>query len=89
MAVKDLSAAEVGRRGERIYEQNIRPLVEPHQSGMFLVLDVETGEYAVGDDILALTRSLRDSRPEATLYSLRIGYEDTGRLGGGFTSEKS
>ncbi len=29
MAEEDRSAAEVGRRGELIYEQNNRPLVEP------------------------------------------------------------
>ena len=42
-----LPLAEIGRRGEALYEP-MRSQMETEHRGEFLSLDVETGEYAVG-----------------------------------------
>jgi hypothetical protein len=41
------TAQEVARRGKVLYERHIRPEVE--HEGRFLVMDVESGEYALAD----------------------------------------
>jgi hypothetical protein len=73
---------ETVRRGEELYEQKIRALVEPTQRGKYIVIDVETGGYEVGDDYLALSRRALARDPNAPLCALRIGYPALGRVGG-------
>ena len=77
-------ADEVAARGEAIYQQQIRPKVEAEHQGKFLVIDIETGDYEIDDDLVATTRALA-KRPEAVPYGLRIGYSAAYRLGGRFT----
>lgn len=75
---------EVARRGQEIYEREIRRKVEPGQVGRFLVVDIESGDYEVADDDLTASEGLLARRPGAMLYGLRVGRDYAYRLGGGF-----
>ncbi len=78
-----LTNEEIDRRGQALYEQHIRPLVEtPENSGLQIVIDVETGEYEIDEDGLEASRRLLRKRPGAALYGLRIGYNAVYTLGG-------
>lgn len=76
------SREEVAARGEAIYEQEIRHKVEGQSQGMYLVLDIESGEYEIDQDDLAATKRVMAKCPDAVLYGLRIGYPAAYRLGG-------
>ena len=52
MHTKPSMAQEVARRDKEIYEREIRAKVEPEQEGRFLVVDVNSGRYALADDEL-------------------------------------
>ena len=73
---------EVARRGEAMYERQIRARVEPEHRGQFVVIDIETGEYELDVDDLAATKRALAKRPGAVLYGLRIGSPTAYRLGG-------
>jgi hypothetical protein len=72
---------EVAARGEAIYAQRIRALVEDAHKGKFVLIDIETGDYEVDADDLAATKRALAKRPEAILYGLRIGSPAAYRLG--------
>ena len=83
MANGQISREEVGRRGKTLYEQNIRQKVETEQNiGKMVIIDVETGEYAVDDMGLNASNRLHVKRPGAALYGIRIGYNVAESLGG-------
>jgi hypothetical protein len=82
---RDYTKDQIVDRGEEIYRQRLQPLVEDGNKGKYLVVDIESGDYAVGEDMSALSQSLHARRPEAPLYALRIGYPYTGRIGGRLT----
>ena len=46
------SKEEFARRGQAIYEQRVRSQVEKGNSGRIVAIDIETGEFEVGDDTL-------------------------------------
>jgi hypothetical protein len=74
---------EIRRRGEALYEERIRALVEtPENIGKLVAIDVETGDYNVGDDTISATQPLLDKRPGAVLFGIRIGYNAVYALGG-------
>ena len=74
---------EVATRGESIYVHQIRDKVNPKHKGKYLVIDIETGEYAINDDDLAATKQLLACHPNAVIYGLRIGYPTAYRIGSG------
>lgn len=78
------SEDEIVRRGEEIYNRELRARVEPQHRGKFLVVDIETGDYEIDvRDILAEQR-LRARRPSGAFYLVRIGSPTAYRLGGRF-----
>ena len=54
------SPEEIGRLGDAIYERDIRPHVETTHHGKIVSIDVDSGDYAVGDSVIAATDRLRD-----------------------------
>lgn len=77
-----MARSEVGEKAQQLYESKIRPLVESTNLGRYIVIDVNSGDYDIGDDYLAPTDNLLGRHPDAALYTLRIGYPTVGRIGG-------
>ena len=81
-----ISNAEIDQRGQALYEQTIRALVEtPENIGKQIVIDIETGEYEIDEDGLKASLSLLARHPGAALYGLRIGYNAVYTIGGVLT----
>jgi len=81
----NLSPQEVTARGEEWYERRFKHQQESDNIGKFLVVDVNTGDYAIGQDYIQLTERLLAKRPDAVLYAMRVGYRSLGRIGGRYT----
>ena len=78
-----LTTEEVVTAGSKIYEQKIRLLVEtPENIGKMLTLDVETGEYKIGVNSIEGAIELKQNRPMARLFTLRIGHDVGVSFGG-------
>lgn len=81
-----ISAQEIDRRGQDLYENCIRTIVEtPDNIGKQIVIDIETGEYEIDNDGLAASRRLLVKHSDAALYGLRIGFNAVYTLGGVLT----
>jgi hypothetical protein len=60
-----LSREETARRGKQLYEQAIRARVESAENiGKVISIDVETGDYEIGDDPVANSRGLHAYKPQ-------------------------
>ena len=84
MRYSDWTAEEIGSRGEDIYQKQIRDKVDPKHKGMFLVLDIGTGDYEIADEDLEATKRLLAKNPKAMTYGVRIGYPATHGIGFSF-----
>jgi hypothetical protein len=69
-----MSDEEIVRRGTQIYEERLRPSLEPHRNGEFIAIAVEDGDYEVASTSLEAGISLRKRHPDAVFYIARIGY---------------
>jgi hypothetical protein len=72
---------EFARRGDAIYEQKIRPLLNPEDDGKFVAVDIETGEYEISDDELDALDKLSARLPDAQTWMVRVGSRYVHRLG--------
>ena len=83
MPFEDYQPGEITALGEAIYRDRIKGLVEPMETGKFVVIDVESGDYEIDpEDITAVLR-LRERRPKAVTYAVRVGHRAAYTLGGG------
>ena len=76
MTEAQLDIQEIARRGQALYDERIRPLVETEANvGKHLALDVPSGDYEIAERGIEASRRLRDRHPEGLFYRVRIGYD--------------
>ena len=82
---------EIIARGKAIYERHLRSrITTPENVGKLLMIDVDSGDYELGEDgnDVELFRSLRQSRPNAQVFSLKVGYRTADAVGTSLPLEK-
>jgi len=67
--------AEVGERGQALYDRNLRDQMQKTHFGQYLVINIATGEYEIGVDHLDTAKRARAKYPDASLYGMRVGYK--------------
>ena len=65
---------DVPARGRAIYNEMIKDTLGPENKGKLVVIDVNSGDYEIGDDDLTTTLRLRERRPNAFTWAERVGY---------------
>jgi hypothetical protein len=75
---------EIARRGQELYDRDIRAQVEADAAnrGKIVVMDIETGEFSLNGDSLDTIHAMRARRPGAALYRVRVGYPAVHKIGG-------
>ena len=74
---------EIARLGDEIYERDIRRQVEADHHGEYVAIDVDSGSWAVSDDLRAAAKRLRAQCPDAIdVWLLRVGYRALHHFGG-------
>jgi hypothetical protein len=77
------SKEEFARRGDAIYEKEVRPQLKSGDQGKFAAIDIETGAFAMDADELMACHKLRKRIPDAQIWMVRVGYPYVHRIGGG------
>lgn len=77
------TSEELARRGEELWDREIRRRVDTEENvGRLVSINIETGDYAVGDDLIATSRKLQARHPGAAIWTKRIGYDAVFAVGG-------
>ena len=83
------SQEEFARRGDEIYERDIRSRVGPGNEGKFVMIDIETGDYEIDADELAASDRLLSRNSDAQIWTRRIGSRYARRFGPRHRSAKT
>lgn len=83
------SAEETGRRGDELYERDIRRQVETAHYGKVVAIDIDSGSYVVDDNALAASERLFTQHPSAEIWCIRIGHRALYHMGGRPTKKNS
>ena len=76
MAVRQrrYSKEEIFKRGQELYESQIKQQVETDNYGKIVAIDIETGAFAIADTVLLATNQLFERYPTAQPWIIRIGH---------------
>jgi hypothetical protein len=75
---------EIASRGQAIYDEKIRHLVEPAEKGKLVVIDVDSGDYEVDSNHAAAVGRLNARHPSVITFTVRVGYSAAFKLGSRF-----
>jgi len=76
------SKEEFARRGDAIYDQEVRPQLKPDDAGKFVAIDIETRTFEIDEDEMAAGDRLLARVPEAQIWMVRVGSRYVHRFGG-------
>lgn len=76
-----LPSAEIVRRGKEIYEKTLHAAVDELQSGRYLAIDVESGDFEIDDEMLTASKRLRQRHDDPPIFVMRIGYPTAVQIG--------
>lgn len=76
------SKEEFARRGDAIYESDVRARLKPEDDGKFVAIDIESAMYEIDDDELEAGDKLRARAPDAQIWIVRVGSPYVHRFGG-------
>ena len=76
------SKEEFARRGDEIFNRDIRPQVEVDSKGKFIAIDIETGAWEIDADALTACDRLIARIPACQTWLVRVGYPYVHRIGG-------
>jgi hypothetical protein len=83
MSYPKVNDEEITRRGKELYEKSIRAQVETAENiGKIIAINVETGEYEIGDDLVLTSRQLQAKQSDAAIWAGRIGFNAVYAVGG-------
>lgn len=85
MPLSDYQPGEVAALGEKIYQEQIKHLVHPAEKGKFLTIDVESGDYELDEKAVDSLLRLRQRRPAAVCFGMKVGYVAAIHFGGSHT----
>ncbi|GBL11857.1 hypothetical protein MSj_03366 [Microcystis aeruginosa Sj] len=75
------SKEEFARRGNEIYQSQVRPQVEEGNHGKIVAIDIETGAFEVAKDSLTASDQLLARLTYAQIWFVRIGHRVVHRVG--------
>ena len=76
-------AEETARLGEAIYERDLRARLEDDHHGEYVAIDVDSGCWAIGGELLEAADRLRAERPGAVdVWLIRVGHRTVAHIGG-------
>ena len=80
---------EKQRRAHAIYEVEIRPQMTPADEDKYVMIDIVSGDYEIGENRGTLIRVLRERRPDAVMHCIHRHQSYRGRFRGPRSLRKS
>ena len=74
---------EAARRGDEIYDRDVRAEVEPQHDGEIVAIDLDSGAWEVDPDEITAARRLAARHPDAQIWAVRAGSRYLSRFGAG------
>lgn len=71
------------RRGDEIYDSDLRSQLEPQHNGEVVAIDLDTGAWEVDPDEITAAHRLQTRHPDAQIWVVRVGSRYLTHFGAG------
>jgi hypothetical protein len=71
---------EFATRGDAIYDRDVMPHAKPRQTGLFVALDIASGDFEIDPNEMAACDRFLERQPNAQIWLRRVGLRYTYRM---------
>ena len=68
-------------KAKELYENVIKHELTDDQLGLYLAIDVDSGDYEIGEKSLEIIKALRSRRPKGRIFGMLHGSYSVGSIG--------
>ena len=72
---------ELARKGQLLYERNLRNRLEVTNLDDFVAIEPESGDYFLGKTLSEAIQGARAAHPNRLPFALRVGHQTTVEIG--------
>lgn len=72
--ITNVDMHRLGEEGERIYYEKLKPILEPELKGKIVAIEVDSGDYFIGDSVIEALQKAREVYPDKLFHFMRIGF---------------
>ncbi len=69
-----IHAKRLAEVAERLYEEKLRSKLEPRHNGEIVVIDADSGDYFLGENLHEANERARKKYPNNVFYAIKVGY---------------
>ncbi len=81
MAAAHNNKDETFELAKELYENVVKHQLTDDQLGMYIAIDVNSGDYEIGEKSLEIPKALRARRPNARIFAMLHGSYTVGSIG--------
>jgi hypothetical protein len=70
----DAEGKRLARKGERLYDTKLKSVLEPAHKGKFVAIEVDSGDYFLGESLIDALGKAESKHPEKQFYFARVGF---------------
>lgn len=70
----NMSPEDIAKKGEQIYLNTLRDILEPAHNGEYVVIEVENEQYKVNVDPVTAIQEAQAAWPGRLFHIVRVGY---------------
>ena len=68
------SSKALATSGQAIYDKKLRAKLEPKHNGKIVAIEVESGDYFIGENLNEASLKAKQKYPNNVFYFVRVGY---------------
>jgi DNA helicase TIP49 (TBP-interacting protein) len=72
--IRTVNKNELVAQGQKIYETLLQEKLEPEHKGEVVAIEVESGDYFLGESVVEVAKKARLKHPEKLFYFAKVGY---------------
>lgn len=69
-----IDASELAKKGEEIYQKELKNKLEKDNYGKFVAIEVESKDYFLGETSIEASSKARKKHPDKIFYLVKIGF---------------
>lgn len=74
MDIHHVSINKLASKGKEIYTTKLKALLEPKDLGKIVAIEIESGDYFVGETVAEATQKAKERYPDCVFHFIKIGY---------------
>ena len=72
--IRTVNKNELVAQGQKIYDAFLQEKLEPEYKGKVVAIEVESGDYFLGESVVEAAKKAREKHPEKLFYFAKVGY---------------